>query len=202
MERDEVAALLAAWRRGEDREASFRRLVEGHYGAVHRFFVRRGLGAEAARDLTQETFLRVYKGLMEVRSEASFAGWLFQIAANTLRKTIRRGRTLKREAEVALASLPDPEGLAARVRAPEEDEPLHRALAGERRERLARAMAELPPRMRTCLALRVVQGRSYGEIAAAMGLSVETIKAHLYQARQRLAAQLGDSRTTGDRRQP
>jgi RNA polymerase sigma-70 factor (ECF subfamily) len=105
---------------------------------------------------------------------------------------MRRGRTLKREGEIALAALPDPEGLLGRARAPESDEPFDRALAAERRERLARAMAELPPRMRTCLALRVVQGRSYEEIAAAMGLSVETIKAHLHQARRRLAASLGE----------
>jgi RNA polymerase sigma-70 factor (ECF subfamily) len=190
MQLDELSGILAAWRRGEDREASFRRLVEAYYRSVHRFFARRGLGPEEARDLTQETFLRVYKGLMEVRSEASFSGWLFEIAANTWRKTIRRRRTRKREGEILLAALPDPEGLLRRARAPEADQPFDRALAAERRERLARAIAELPPRMRACLALRIVQGRSYEEIAAAMGLSVETIKAHLYQARRRLAAEL------------
>ena len=200
MQSSELAETLAAWQRDEDREASFRRLVEGYYRPVYRFFSRRGCAPEEARDLTQETFLRVFRGLREVRSAASFDGWLFQIAANTLRKTVRWRRAGKREGELAMASLQDPEGLLGRAAAAEAEQPLDRVLLAERRARLRAAVAELPLRMRTCLALRVYQGRSYEEIAGAMGLSVETVKAHLYQARKRLATQLAEGLATGDRR--
>lgn len=190
LEREEIDRLVAAWRRGSDREASFRRLAEAYYRPVHRFFVRRGIGEDQARDLTQQTFLGIVRGLADFRQAARFEAWLFEIAANVLRKTARRVRAHKRQGEMAMVELPDGPALEEVARAPSSDDPLRQALAKERRERLRQAIERLPARMRTCLALRVYQERSYEEIATAMGLTVDTVKAHLYQARRRLEAEL------------
>jgi RNA polymerase sigma-70 factor (ECF subfamily) len=55
---------------------------------------------------------------------------------------------------------------------------------------LRQAVEELPEQMRQCVSLQVYQELSYGQIAVAMQLSVETVKSHLHQARQRLKAKL------------
>ena len=80
--------------------------------------------------------------------------------------------------------LPEPASL--------ETMPDRTAYARERREALAVAMARLPPQMRQVLALRVDQDLKYREIATVLQISVETVKAHLFQARQRLRTELGE----------
>ena len=62
----------------------------------------------------------------------------------------------------------------------------------ERSARLRSALQELPPQMRTCCVLRYVRGLKYQEIATVMKISIETVKAHLHQARKRLIEKLGD----------
>jgi RNA polymerase sigma factor (sigma-70 family) len=56
----------------------------------------------------------------------------------------------------------------------------------ERRAALLKALKELPPQMRICCELRYIRGLKYHEIAAVMKVSIETVKAHLHQARKRL----------------
>ena len=175
-----------------DREAEFHRLVERHYRQVHRFFSKRGFSEEDCRDLTQETFLGIYKGLATFRHHARFETWLFQIAANTYRKALRDRNVLKRRLDVEARSMTDlPYDIPADG-GPLPSDPQAQALSGERRRRLREAVEALPAKMRACLAMRIYQERSYQEIATAMRLSVETVKAHLYQARQRLKKDLGD----------
>ena len=66
-----------------DPEGSFRVLFDGYYDLVQGFFAQRVATAEDGLDLTQETFLRVYKGLKGYRGEADFGTWVFRIAFNT-----------------------------------------------------------------------------------------------------------------------
>ncbi len=175
-----------------DREASFRMLVESYYRPVRFYFAKRGFSAEDARDLTQETFFGVYRGLTRFRREARFDTWLYQIAANMCRKALRDRSVQKRRSEIEAKSMTD---LPREVAQPDEaadPAALGEVLRKERSARLRRAIAALPVKMRTCLAMRVYQELSYLEIAAAMRLSVETVKAHLYQARQRLKNELND----------
>ena len=77
----------------------------------------------------------------------------------------------------ASASFPSPSATAS---------PLDHAVRRERLEALREAIGELPPKQRLCMELRVYQDRSMQEIAAALRISPETVKAHLFQARQRL----------------
>lgn len=71
------------------------------------------------------------------------------------------------------------------------EEPLHDMLEEERSRLLRNALEELPPQMRRCVQLRV-QDLRYREIAEILKVSIDTVKAHLYQARQLLKAKLGD----------
>lgn len=192
---------LEAWRTGEDPDGAFRGLFEHYYRPVWRFFARRGVPYERCHDLTQETFVRVLTGMDGFRGEARFETWLFRIAVNTHRKDLRYGAAEKRAAQEV--SLADPEGgglrndaeVAATPDFPGAEpvrEPLDDVLDRERLRALRSAVAELPTQMRRCVALRVYHELAYKEIAALMQVSIETVKAHLFQARKRLRTALAD----------
>ncbi len=63
-------------------EDNFRWLFERYYAQILRFFRRKGFSPEVCRDLTQETFVSVYRGIKELRQEEQFQSWLFAIAHN------------------------------------------------------------------------------------------------------------------------
>jgi RNA polymerase sigma-70 factor (ECF subfamily) len=181
--------LVAAWQAGGDREEIFQRIFRTYYRPVHSFFAKRGFPPDECQDLMQETFLKVYRGLPSFRRQARFETWLFQIAANLYRNTLRSQATLKREAqEVSLDEMvEEPGGPAAPAG---ETEALDRVLSKEGNQVLRHAVADLPCQMRRCVELRVHQDLRYKEIADLMQVSIDTVKAHLYQARQQLKGKL------------
>lgn len=176
-----IEALLA----GERREENFRRLFELYYPMVSRFFAKRGFCPDECLDLTQETFLGIFEGIGSFRREAPFETWLFRIAANTYRKRLRQQSASKRAGqEVPLDSGTE---LVQATRGPNGD-----ALDKERSRLLREAIEALPDQMRRCLILRCYRELKYREIGEVLQLSTETVKAHLFQARQRLRESLGD----------
>jgi RNA polymerase sigma-70 factor (ECF subfamily) len=188
--------LIEQWQAGVNPDECLRRIFLHYYGPVHGFFVKRGFSPEDSNDLTQETFIRVHKSLATFRGEARFDTWVYQIAANIYRNTLRDRSTLKRGAqEVSLEDLQDrlPE---APLRYPspswekDYEGPLENLLTDERNRVLREALESLPPQMRRCVILRVDGDHKYREIADLMGVSIETVKAHLFQARQQLKGKL------------
>lgn len=187
-----VQALLRELQAGAPPEERFRRLYEIFAGPLSRFFAHRGFQPEDCVELTQETFLGIYTGLGSFRGEAGFETWMWKIAHNAYRKRRRFWATEKRAAEeVPLDDSDAAESPVARTLAGSGPGPDQEALDHERSLLLKRAIERLPAQMRKCLALRVYQDLKYREIAVVLRLSVETVKAHLFQARQRLQAELG-----------
>jgi len=131
--------------------------------------------------------------LTTLRQEEQFESWLFAIAHNVWCSLIESRTAQKRSA--TLLSLDwesesdDRPPLAARL-ADSGPDPFTIALDKEKLEKLREALQNLPQQMRRCAQLRVVQDLSYAEIAALMGLSVNTVKAHLHQAQKALRTQL------------
>ena len=172
-------------------EKNSRWLFERYYSRVLGFVRRRGL-PDPAEDLTQDTFLQVFQEIRSFRGQSSFESWLFAIAANVCRNERRRRGREKRDApEIPLDVGDEPDAprleIAAEQAAPDQD-----AFERERRVALNRATLKLPPQMRYCLALRLDRGLKYREIAVLLKISIDTVKAHLFQARQRLKDELGD----------
>jgi RNA polymerase sigma-70 factor (ECF subfamily) len=159
-----------------------------YYRPLVVFFSRRGFSAEEARDLTQETFLKVFKYGEQFRGESHAATWLFQIATNVSRNTLRHQGTAKRDAEEMSVSAP--EGAEAAESVPDTSDPLRDVLSEERVRLLREALRDLPPQMRRCVLLRVEHDLKYREIAELLRISIETVKAHLYQARHHLRGTL------------
>ncbi len=184
------ATVLAVQRlqAGKDPEANFRVLFESYYHPVQRFFVRKGFPPEDALDLTQETLIGIYKGVRDFRHEARFETWLYRVATTTYLKRLRTGSAVKRSGvetsfdDIAPAQEP-PE--------PSEDQ-LETVMDDERRQALREAIDELPEKMQKCLKLRIYDELSYRQIATVMKLKINTVKAHLFQAKEKLRERFKD----------
>lgn len=185
---DLVERAIRRFQEGKDRQGSFRFLYETYFRAIERFFARKGLSPEDCLDLTQETFLGIYRGMDSYEHRHQFTAWLYRAAKTTWLKWLRSAATAKRAAvEVSHDAMEHPDSLLA-VPGRQLDD----LLEEERRRALRAAVAELPEQMRHCLNLRLDQQLSYEEIAVVKKISVETVKAHLHKARKKLQEKLGD----------
>jgi RNA polymerase sigma-70 factor (ECF subfamily) len=187
---EDVVRAVLDFQRGTDREKSFEVLFRRFRPRIERFLVSRVFSPEERLDLTQATFLRIYQGLEGFRGEGSLEGWVLQIACNVYRKWRDRqpgGRQAVPEVPFEETSgAPEPSPATGFSSPSTMASPLDRVVRQERLEALREAIGELAPKQRLCMELRVYQERSVQEIAAALRISPETVKAHLFQARQRL----------------
>lgn len=169
--------------------SDFQKIYDRYRGPVYNFFANRSFSQEECRDLVQETFYRAFRGAPDFRGEAQIGTWLISIAANIWREEMRRRSRRKRSAqELSLETLRQEKGFEP----PEEAArgQLHRALVGEEVQMLHEALLELPPQMRQCLRLRIIQGLRYREIAEVMQISVGTVKSQIAKAKTRLQERL------------
>jgi RNA polymerase sigma-70 factor (ECF subfamily) len=176
---DEMTELVAAAREG-DRDA-FDELVRRTTAGTYTLALRLTNNEEDARDVTQEAYLRAYRGLKNYRGDAQFTTWLYRITANCA-STFMTTRRRHRHDEV-------PEGVEfADLRAQSEVE--GGASNAELREQLEWALAQLPPRLRAVVVLRDVYDLPHEAIAAELGISVSAAKVRLHRARHKLRSTL------------
>jgi RNA polymerase sigma factor (sigma-70 family) len=167
---------------GEDGE----RLVYCKYRRrVQRFFEKRGIPPDEALDLTQDTFLRVFRGEARLDGREQLEAWLFKIARHVWFNALRSKTALKRAATVVSLDQAQPAEEPREVADAERDA-LAVAISREQLAALRDALAALPEQMRQCVRFRLKDDLMYGEIAAVMGISIETVKSHLHQAKKRL----------------
>lgn len=169
-----------------DREAFeelVRRHADGLYGAVRRF----GLPSDAAEEVTQEAFLRAWRGIGAFKGRARFSTWLYRIGINEAKRRLRRERT-----RWLARSLDEGGGLDP---TDPRDEPDARVAQGELRVALAVAVRTLSVKYRAPLILCDIEGLSTAEAAAILGLSDAALKSRLHRARmavrEAIAGQLG-----------
>ena len=191
---DPSLPLVELIRKGIDVDANSERLYRLHYGRVRSFFRNKGFSDEDGRELTQDVFLRVFKGLDKFRGESRFVTWLFEIADHIYQNELRRRKTSKRKGwEISLdtgGKSEDGEEPAPFEPPPSQPKVLDDMQEKERAERLSRAIKEMPEQMRTCFLLRYEQGRKYKEVAVIMKITIDTVKAHLHQAKRRLKLEM------------
>ena len=156
---------------------SFNQLVARWERPIYALAYRTLGREEEARDMTQEAFLRAYRGLKAFKGEAKFSSWLYRITLNLCRDWIRRER---RAPVVAVPEGVDPIDLADNQTAPAEsvEELVARR---EMSKAVARAMAELPDDQRTAILLKEYHGLTFQEIADMLGCPLSTVKTRLYQ---------------------
>jgi RNA polymerase sigma-70 factor (ECF subfamily) len=190
---DPVELLVEQVQAGIDPEENFRKLFERFRQPIFSYFRRKGFSDEESLDLTQDSFLQVARSLDTFRGNSRFPVWLFGVVSNVYRTQIRRRHAERREGvEVSMDEAPGLDRTASATIRPGEGSALDLAIARERRTSVRAALEDLPPQMRRCCVLRYERGLKYQEIATLMGISIETVKAHLHQGRKRLAERLED----------
>jgi RNA polymerase sigma-70 factor (ECF subfamily) len=164
---------------GGNREA-FRLLVLRYQRPLFRFLGLLGFAPDAAEDLAQQTFLRVFRSLHSFDArQAKFGTWLFTIAKRLAAN--ERQRAHHRHEQSAGDELPD--------NAPE---PVDPALIADRAQRLRAAMAALPEALRSTFFLSQVNELTLDEVAAIEGCALGTVKSRIHRAREQLRAALAE----------
>ncbi len=171
--------LIARSKAGD--EDAFGEFVRRHMPAVHRWMAR-AVGEDDADDMTQDVFLRAYRGLANFRQQAPPRAWLAAIADNAIKNRYRsRGRFRR-----IFAPDPSPDALADRSSggaSPEEN-----ARADESRSTIQDALQKLPVDFRLPVVLRDLEEWSYEEIAVSLGLPIGTVKSRIARGRGQLRA--------------
>jgi RNA polymerase sigma-70 factor (ECF subfamily) len=170
----EPPGLVEACRRG-DREA-FRALYEVYKNDVYSIALNFTANEEAARDVAQDVFVKLFSAIARFRGESSFRTWLFRLVANACRDERRRSRRLVPLPEVETTEEPRSPDSNARER--------------ELSLQVRSAVAALAPKLRLPILLRYVEGLSYAEIAEALRCSPGTVASRLNRGHRILAERL------------
>jgi RNA polymerase sigma-70 factor, ECF subfamily len=177
-------ALVARAQRGE--MIAFEVLVvkyQRRVAAVVRQVVR---DDRITEELTQEVFLSAFLALPSFAPRGAFSAWLFTIARNAGRSYLRsqQNRQDDRPADVS-------DDAAADSRLGAAPSPEEEAMAQQLFQRIDDEVAALPEAQRRALLLREVDGLTYQAIADTLNQPVNTIKSHVFRAREAIAVRLG-----------
>lgn len=161
------------------RREAFDAIVERHRRAVYQLCYRFVNNHEDASDLSQEAFVRAWRGLQNFKGQAAFSTWLYRIAVNVCLNRVG-------------ARKPDTEPLESdRFEDTRAEDPGARVMRGERAMVVRRAIAALPNKQRATLVLRVYHDLSHQQIAEILGSSVGAVKANFFHALGNLKKILG-----------
>jgi RNA polymerase sigma-70 factor (ECF subfamily) len=172
---------------------AFEELVRRYDREVLRLAMNLVHRSEDARDIYQESFLRVYRNLHRFRFECSFYTWLYRIVTNVALDHLRR-RTSRREDQAPGTSGEGETEAGTRDffdRQPEQRASPERQLLGqELGQHIALALDRLSPRERMVFELKHYQGLKLRAIGDMLGTSEETVKNSLFRATRKLRARL------------
>jgi RNA polymerase sigma-70 factor (ECF subfamily) len=168
---------------------AFETLLAGHLPTVRRFALGFAASPADADDLAQEALLKVYKSLRLFRYQSAFSTWLYAVVRNVFLDATKSRAGKERSMEESLA----PGHTRDLAGGDPADERLDRE---EERERLWRALREVPAEFRTALVLFDIEGKTYDEVAAIENVPVGTVKSRLSRGRSHLRRLLGEAEET------
>lgn len=174
------------------REDGFNELVRRYQRPIAAYVYRMVGDYDAALDLTQEVFIKVYSSLERYRPEFKFSTWIYKIAHNASVDHLRRLSSR----EQALSSEVDGEEremtVMSRKLSPEQE-----YVVEERRAEIERVVRQLPAVYRELIILRHQHDLSYDEIAEVTSLPLGTVKNRLFRAREMMRQQFVERGITG-----
>jgi RNA polymerase sigma-70 factor (ECF subfamily) len=186
------AEFIERLKRGE--AAAFEEWVADRSGEIYGLLFRLTENSEEARDLTQETFLRAFQSIGRFRGEADLRTWIYRIAINQARNRWRWWRRRRRDSTVSLdASQGQINQPLIATLVETSENPEQQTLAHEREVALRAALQKLGVSYRETVILRDIEGFTYEEIAATLGINVGTVKSRLARGRQELRRRLEGS---------
>ena len=190
------AALVAELRAGSDE--AFAWLISRYHQPIYSLLARTVQNRADAADLTQEVFVKVFRGVGSFHGESSLRTWIYRIA---LREASNQRRWWGRhkqqevpiEMEITDCDSSSPVRLKDLLVDPAES-PFDAAVHAENRARVESALAQVPEPYRTTLILRDIEGFVYEEVAEMQGVNVGTVKSRLARGHAFLKAWLTSSR--------
>ena len=164
-------------------ETAFAELVDRYKNVVYGLVYRMTGDRSQADDLAQEVFLKVYRGLPYFRGEARLSTWIYRIVANVCAQARSRRRP-----ELPLDTGDD-------ERPAREPGAQDAAFGGiELRDRLEKAIAQLPEQYQMLIAAHYLRGVQYEALAEALNIPLGTVKTHLHRAKRRLRELIDDTK--------
>lgn len=171
--------------------AAFETLVDRYSGDIHSLLYRLTQNAEEAADLTQDTFLKALRSLGGFRGDSGLKTWLFRIAINESRNRFRWWKRRRKDATISLdAVMGTGERTVSDTLADSGQSPEDTALANEREYALQAALLDLADVYREAVILCDIEGCSYEETAAALGVGIGTVKSRISRGREELRRRL------------
>jgi RNA polymerase sigma-70 factor (ECF subfamily) len=187
--------LLASARRGD--RAAFGALVRKHQRRVYACALSMLADAGEAEDAVQETFLRAYRAIARFDGRSELSTWLYRICVNVCLNTLRRRRRVQAQ-DLADPRVPEP---AADPTSGNTD-PGGDAETRDLQRRLAHALDQLSPTLRTTVILVLVRGLPHKQASEVLGCPEGTIAWRIHEARRKLRVllkeQQADEAGTGD----
>jgi RNA polymerase sigma-70 factor (ECF subfamily) len=188
----EDASLVADLKAGS--EEAFGLLIAQYHQPLYSLIARSINDPADAADITQEVFIKVFRGIRGFHGDASLRTWLYRIALHEASNQRRWWSRHKRQ-EITIDSSysadsdPDSESdslcLSATL-ADQRDSPYDHAVQNQSRKQLEAALRQLPEAYRTVVVLREIEGFAYEEIAEILDLQLGTVKSRLTRGRAAL----------------
>lgn len=179
--RDE-AELVAELQAGSD--SAFDYLVTYYHSSVYNLVYGILSDAADAADVTQEVFLRVFRGIRGFRRSSSLKTWLYRVS---VRQALNHRRWCWRHHRQQVSiDAEGPENGAACELEDCEATPFEQCAVHEMQTSVRRALAEVPPVFRSAVILRDLEGLSYEEVAEVLEVSVGTVKSRILRGRRML----------------
>jgi RNA polymerase sigma-70 factor (ECF subfamily) len=167
-----LSSLLKRSKEGD--HAAMEAIYENFRGAVYNLAYRYTGDRTAAEDILQDTFVKIFTHLGDVRKEETFPAWLYRIALNTCYSYLRS----RKSRDFRTVPLSEVEGKA--------EEAARNGHAVSIRVPLDEAIQELPEKLRMVFLLHDVQGFKHEEIAKTLGCTTGTSKSQLFKARLKI----------------
>ena len=176
-------------------ESAFTEIVNRYRGKIFGLTLNLLHNAADAEEITQDTFIRAYRGLDRFRGDSSLSTWLYRIALNLARNRYWYFFRRRRQHWVSLdrpLTENSPATFADVVAATDHD-PAQETVTSEFTTLVAACMERLDRRHREVLVMRNVLDLSYDEIARALNINVGTVKSRIARAREYLRSLLAES---------
>jgi RNA polymerase sigma-70 factor (ECF subfamily) len=165
---------------------AFDLLVVRYQRRVAALISRYRLDAGTIEDLTQEAFIKAYRGLAGFRGDATFFTWLGRIALNTTKTYLT-----ERKRRVETVGLDEDAAELDPMAAIESGDSTEGTVASRQMgEIIAAALADMSPDLREALVMREIDGMSYQHISAALNIPLNTVRSRIFRAREFVAAKL------------
>ena len=188
-----LEALIEKARKGD--EASFNQLVNLWYKRIYNYVLKQSGNENDAADVTQKTFISVYKNLRKLKEIGSFKPWIYRIATNFCHQ---EGRRISKAKTVSL-TISEDEGESSEKESKAEGIFFNPEMSYRQQELekiLFDCLQELPQDQRSVIIMKEYEGMKFREIADALSTSENTVKTWLYRGLRVLKKSLEDKRIT------